>query len=300
MATVITTPVRAGGLDWKSIIAGAVAAAAISGLLTAFGATIGLSLTSAHRTSGLSISALAIAGALWMVMVHIWSFTAGGYLAGRISEVPDLEPDEAQFRAGANGFMVWAVGTAIGLVFLALAAGTEVRTTAQVAGQAASGVAQAASNISSENVSYVSDALFRAQASPAGTNTPASTQNRPDPVTVAEAGRIITVSLVEGSLSAADRAYLAQIVSRQTGLAEAEAQRRVDETYARAQSMKETAERRVREVADKARKQAVVAGFLAAAASLTGLVAAVWAAGAGREHQTSRQYPSAFGSRRFW
>jgi len=299
MATVIA-PIKTSGVDWKSIIAGAVAAVAISGLLTAFGAAIGLSLTSAHRTSGLSITALAIAGALWMVMVHVWSFTAGGYLAGRLSDVPDLESDEAQFRAGANGFMVWAVGTAVGLVFLALAAGAAVRSTAEVAGQAASGIAQAASNLSGENVSYVSDVLFRAQATAAGTSPPASPQNRPDPAVVAEAGRILTVGLADGSLSAADRAHLAQVVSRQTGLPEADAQRRVDEVYARAQSMKDAAERRVREAADKARKQAVVAGFLAAAASLIGLVAATWAAGLGREHQAARQYPTMFGARRFW
>ena len=79
MATVIA-PVETSGVDWKAVIAGAIAAAAISGLLTAFGAAIGLSLTSAHRT-GLSVTTLAIAAAIWLVMVHVWSFTAGGYLA---------------------------------------------------------------------------------------------------------------------------------------------------------------------------------------------------------------------------
>jgi len=298
--TTVVAPVKTSGIDWKSVIAGAIAAAAISGLLTAFGAAIGLSLTSAHRTSGLSITTLAIAAALWMVMVHVWSFVAGGYLAGRLSDVPDLDPQEAQFRAGANGFMVWALGTAIGLVFLAMAAGTAARSTAEVAGQAASGVAQAASNLSAENVSYVADTLFRAQAAPAGATPPPATQNRPDPAIVAEAGRIFAVGLAEGSINSNDRAYLAQLVSRQTGLPDAEAQRRVDETYKRAQGMKEAAEVRVREAADKARKQAVIAGFLAAAASLLGLVAATWAAGIGREHQTTRQYPSLFGAERFW
>lgn len=299
MATVIA-PTRTSGVDWKSVIAGAIAAAAISGLLTAFGTAVGLSMTSAHRHSGFSASTVAIAAALWLVMVHVWAFTAGGYLAGRLSDVPDLEPDEAQFRAGANGFMVWALGTAVGLVFLTLAAGTAVRSTAEVAGQAVSGVAQAASNLSAENVSYVADGLFRAQAAPAGGTAPAPTATRPDPAVVAEAGRIITVALAEGSLNSADRTYLAQVVARQSGLPEADAQRRVDETYARARSMKETAERRVREAADKARKQAVVAAFLAAAASLLGLVAATWAAGMGREHQAARLHPAIFGSRRFW
>lgn len=298
--TTVVAPIKTSGVDWSAVVAGAIAAAAISGLLTAFGVAIGLSLTSAHRNSGVSITTLAIAGALWMVMVHVWSFTAGGYLAGRLSDVPDLDPQESQFRAGANGFMVWALGTAVGLVFLALAAGTAARSTADAAGNAVSGVAQAASNLSAENVSYVADTLFRAQTAPGGAAPPAAAQNRPDPALVAEAGRIFTVGLADGSLNAGDRAYLAQVVSRQTGLPEADAQRRVDETFTRAKGMKDAAEQRVREAADKARKQAVVAGFLAAAASLAGLVAAAWAAGVGREHQNTREYPRILGAERFW
>jgi hypothetical protein len=49
---------------------------------------------------------------------------------------------------------------------------------------------------------------------------------------VAKAGRIFTVGLAEGSLNANDRSYLAQLVARQTGLPEADSQRRGDETYA--------------------------------------------------------------------
>jgi hypothetical protein len=299
MATVVA-PVKTSGVDWKSVIAGAIAASAIFGLLTAFGTAVGLSLTSAYRGSGISASTLVIAAALWMVMVHVWSFVAGGYLAGRLSDVPDLHPEEAEFRAGANGFMVWALGTAISLVFLAFVSGTIVRSTSEVVGQAASGVAQAASSLSAENVSYVADALFRAQSSPEGAQPAAGAQGRPDPAMVAEAGRIFTVGLAEGSLNADDQRYLAQLVARQTGLPEADAQRRVDQTFARAQAMKDAAERGVREAADKARKQAVIAGFLAAAASLAGLVAAAWAAGMGHEHQNTRQYPTVFSASRFW
>jgi hypothetical protein len=299
MATVVG-PVRTSGIDWRAVIAGAVAASAIFGLLTTFGTAVGLSLTSAHRGSGLSASTIIIAAALWIVMVHVWSFIAGGYLAGRLSDVPDLHPEEAEFRAGANGFMVWALGTVISLLFLAFVSGTVARSTAEIAGRAASGVAQAASNLSAENVSYVADALFRPQGPP-GTGQPITgSQGRPDAATVAEAGRIITVGLAEGTLNGRDRSHLAQLVARQTGLPEADAQRRVDETYARAVEMKDAAERRVREAADKARKQAVLAGFLAAAASLAGLVAAAWAAGMGHDHQNTRKYPTVFSATRFW
>lgn len=297
--TTVVAPIESSGVDWKAVIAGAIAAAAISGLLAAFGAAIGLSLTSAHRNSGMSVTTLAIAAAIWMVMVHVWSFTAGGYLAGRLANVSEVDPQESQFRAGATGFLVWALGTAVGLVFVMMAAGSVARTTAEVAGRTAAGVTEAASKLSADNVSYVADSLFRAQAAPAG-NTASPATQRPDPALVAEAGRVLTVGLADGSLSSNDRAYLAQIVARQTGLPEADAQRRVDETYARAQSMKETAERRVREAADTARKQAVVAAFLTAAASLMGLVAAAWAAGVGREHQTTRQYPRILAAERFW
>ena len=117
--TTVVEPVKTSGVDWKSVIAGAIAASAIFGLLTAFGTALGLSMTSAHRGSGVSGTTLAIAAAIWIVMVHVWSFVAGGYLAGRLSDVPDLQPEEAEFRAGANGFMVWALGTVISLVFLA-------------------------------------------------------------------------------------------------------------------------------------------------------------------------------------
>ena len=299
MATVVA-PVKTSGVDWSAVIAGAVAASAIFGLLTAFGTALGLSLTSAHRGSGVSGTTVVIAAAVWIVMVHVWSFVAGGYLAGRFSDVPDLQPEEAEFRAGANGFMVWALGTVISLVFLAFVGGTIVRSTSAVVGQAASGVAQAASNLSAENVSYVADALFRAQASTGGAQPAAAPQGRPDPAMVAEAGRIFAVGLAEGSLNAGDRSHLAQLVARQTGLPEADAQRRVDETYARAKAMKDAAEQRVREAADKALKQAVVAAFLAAAASLAGLVAAAWAAGIGHEHQNTRLYPTMFSATRFW
>ena len=98
MATVVA-PVNISGVDWKSVVAGAIAASAVFGLLTAFGTALGLSLTSAHRGSGVSGTTLAIVAALWIVMVHVWSFVAGGYLAGRLSDVPDLHPEEAEFRA---------------------------------------------------------------------------------------------------------------------------------------------------------------------------------------------------------
>ena len=100
--TTVVAPIESSGVDWKAVIAGAIAAAAISGLLAAFGAAIGLSLTSAHRNSGMSVTTLAIAAAIWMVMVHVWSFTAGGYLAGRLANVSEVDPQEFAVPGGRN------------------------------------------------------------------------------------------------------------------------------------------------------------------------------------------------------
>lgn len=178
-------------MDWKSIIAGAIAASAIFGLLAAFGTAVGLSLTSAHRGSGLSAStAAAVAAALWMVMVHVWSFVAGGYLAGRLSDVPDLHPEEAVFRAGANSFMVWALGTTRDGRSFRISIGRPSRVR---------GRTSCTEPFSRKRVVCGRHSLSSASGS--GSTPPASgTSSRPDPAMIAEAGRIFTVGLAEGSL----------------------------------------------------------------------------------------------------
>jgi hypothetical protein len=84
----------------------------------------------------------------------------------------------------------------------------------------------------------------------------------------------LAAAVADGSLSAADRNYLAQVVSARTGLSIAEAEKRVDDSYAKAMSAVEAA-----------RKAAVAAGLTTATALLIGLAAAWYAAQRGGQHR---------------
>ncbi|MDP2330947.1 MAG: hypothetical protein Q8M19_09665 [Reyranella sp.] len=109
--------------------------------------------------------------------------------------------------------------------------------------------------------------------------------------------RVFTTSLAGGgTLAPADRTYLAEVVARQTGLPQAEAEKRVDEAYAAAQD----AEAKARAAADKARKMTALAAFLAAATLVIACAAACVGAAAGGRHRDEQVAARMFGNRRFW
>lgn len=108
--------------------------------------------------------------------------------------------------------------------------------------------------------------------------------------------RVFTTSLASGTMAPADRTYLAGIVARQTGLPQAEAEKRVDEAYAAAKD----AEAKARAAADKARKMGALAAFLAAATLLIAGAAACAGAAMGGRHRDERVATRLFGASRFW
>ena len=111
MAITDTAAAKPSYLEWGPILAGAIAAAALSFLLLTFGGPVGLSLTSPWPGTGAKLWVVALALAWWMVLVQIGSFAAGGYLAGRMrSRWMDSRSSEGAFRDSTHGFMVWAVG----------------------------------------------------------------------------------------------------------------------------------------------------------------------------------------------
>jgi len=89
-----------------------------------------------------------------------------------------------------------------------------------------------------------------------------------------EISRILASSTAKGSLSAQDRAYLAQLVAQRTGMSQQEAERRVDEAVTAA-----------RLAADKARRAGILTGFVTAAGLVLSLGAAWWAAMRGGNHR---------------
>jgi hypothetical protein len=96
-----------------------------------------------------------------------------------------------------------------------------------------------------------------------------------------EVGRVVRDGLAQGDIAEEDRAYLASVVARSTGIAEPEARQRVDQGIESAKA----AEQKARAAAEQARKVAIFAAFSLAASLLIGAAAAMWAATMGGRHR---------------
>jgi hypothetical protein len=287
-------------LEWGPVIAGALGAAAIAFVLFTFGSALGLSAVSPYPFRGLSGVTFMIVAALFAALIQVVSYSAGGYLAGRM-RTPwiDGTEGERQFRDGAHGFAVWALGLVFTAAVLASGASgvlkTAVEATSAVgAGATAGAASNPANRLSLEPADYAIDLLLRPGPTPADATAPAAAQAAP--LDRAPIARVFTTSLRDGTLAERDRAWLTQVVSRQTGLPQAEAQKRVDEAYAEARN----AEQKARDVANKARKTTALAAFLTAATLAVACAAACVAAGLGgrdRDQSVNRYW---LGATRFW
>jgi hypothetical protein len=125
-----------------------------------------------------------------------------------------------------------------------------------------------------------------AAAAPATGNTspatPASAGNAGDRAAAsAEAGRILANGAAIGSIPDDDKAYLAQLVSTNTGLSPDDAKKRVDTVLGDVEAAKQKA----MDAAETARKTGVLAAFLIAASLLVAAAAAYWAAMLGGNHR---------------
>ena len=136
-------PVRS--VQWGAVILGALGATAISMVLLTFGAGLGLSAASAQPYAGASAKAIAVISALYAAITMVAAFGAGGYVTGRMRLPATQELAEHEFRDGAHGFAVWALGIVIGgVVAISGVSGafkTAVQATAAVGGAAAAGAA---------------------------------------------------------------------------------------------------------------------------------------------------------------
>src|SRR5690348_1708538 len=208
-------------ITWAAVAAGAFAAAALTLLLMAFGAGMGFSAVSPWANSGVSATTFSIGTGLYLIVTAMLSSTIGGYLAGRLrTRWTAVHTDEVFFRDTAHGFMAWACATVLSAAVLG-AAGTAI-----VSG-ATAGLSQRNANDGGPAAVYV-DELFRP--APAASPANAAGQGAADQATRNEVSRLLLKSLRDRSdVSAADRAYLVQIVSARTGLAQADAEKRVND-----------------------------------------------------------------------
>jgi hypothetical protein len=243
-------------VQWGAVIAGALVAAAVSLVLIAFGTAIGLSVVSSSPTWRDASPALAIASGLYLLLTALASFGVGGYVAGRLRERwdPAAINDLVEFRDGVHGALVWAIAVVVtGLVIAASAA--------QLTSKAAEQANSPATTTGEPLLAYELDKLFRAEKRPTDGEL---TYSR------GEAGRILLASAGRQGITSADRAYLARLIASRTGIAQPDAERRVDEAVTAANV-----------AVQKARRSAVILGFSTAASLLLGAAAAWYAASLG-------------------
>jgi len=243
------------GVSWGAIFAGAAAAAALSLILVLLGFGLGFSAVSPWANEGVSAKGLGISTIVWLAFTQIVASGLGGYIAGRLRvKWAYMHTDEVYFRDTAHGFLAWCVAT---LVTATLVAGSVsgivsggVQAGASVVGGAASTATQAmgtaVGNTNSDQYGYFVDSLFR-------DDRPAAVSDDAARGTVT---RIFVRSLSDGQLSAEDRTYLAQMVAQRTNLTQADAERRVDEVYARTQKAVADAKAAAQQAADTAAKVA--------------------------------------------
>ena len=291
-------------IEWSPIILGTLGTLAMLAVLMTFGAALGLSVVSPQPYAGISAQGLAILAGTYAILVHVGSFAAGGYLAGRL-RAPWTSGDvvEHHFRDGAYGFGVWALGVVLAAALaLSGAAGAVKTAVGASAAIAAAGTAGAASNpaisqLSMQPTDYAVDRLLAPApgvAASASATAPAPTQSRAD--LAGPIARAFMANANNPQLDAGDRTWLASLVSQRTGLPQADAEKRVDDAFAQFKA----AEQKARDAADKARKAGLIAAFLVAATLAVGCAAACAGSALGARHRDEHTLVHLFGSRRFW
>jgi hypothetical protein len=297
-------------LEWGPIVVGTLGTLAILTVLMTFGAALGLSVTSAQPYAGLSAKAIVILSGVYAVLVHVASFAAGGYLAGRMRtpwSTTDLE--ERNFRDGGYGFAVWALGVVLAAILVSSGVAGVVRTavgaTTAIASAGAAGAAsnpaaaQALQQVSMTPTDYAVDRLLApapggGPAAGPGVAAGPAVASRAD--IAAPIARTFAANSRNPQLMAADRTHLASLVAQRTGLSQADAEKRVDDAFAELKA----AEQKARDAADAARKAALIAAFVVAATLALGCAAACAGSALGARHRDERTAVVFLGSKRFW
>jgi hypothetical protein len=245
-------------LHWTPIVAGAIAAAALSFVLLSFGSAIGLAVASPSSTWRDTSSVLVLLGGLWLLLSSLASFGLGGYLAGRLRAPRGAAvPDEVEFRDGIHGLLVWGLAIIIG-AFLALAAGRAVPGRADLTTPTAT--------TAEPLLAFELDRLFRSDRRP--------TDPGNDSEIRAQAARIITTGLGHTGMAPDDRAYLIRLVEARTGLPQAEAEGRVNQAVSQSS-----------DAISKARRGSVILAFMIAASLMLGAAVAWLSAVFGGQHR---------------
>lgn len=255
---------RGWNLAWSPVVLGAFTASAVSSILIAFGAAVGLGVSSASPTWRDASVALWLLSGIFLILVALVSFGCGGYLAGRTS-LPSgaAVAEDIERRDGWHGIASWALAVILSVILATLIAASAANHTSALTARPSSSEPAV--------LSYEIDHLLRAPR-----RLPSAEL---EPVR-AEAGRILLTSSSHSGVSADDRAYLVQMVTAVTGLSGADAERRVDTIIANA-----------KRAISHARASAIILAFSVAASLLLGAIAAWAGAEAGGRHRDGMPLP---------
>jgi hypothetical protein len=157
------------------------------------------------------------------------------------------------------------------------AGGAVAKSTATMAG-AGVGAAGADAN----PLGYFVDSLFRVDrdraASPSAAPASPNAAQPASPDRIPEVTRIFSNALRSGELPDADRQYLGQIVAEKSGLAQAEAEQRVTDTFSRLKQTLDQAAAKAKQVADDARKASALLALWLVVSLFVGAFVASFAA----------------------
>lgn len=258
--------VQTSGVAWSAVAAGAVTSAALTLLLLALGAGLGLSSISPWSESGVSATTFKIGAGVYLCCVAVMASAIGGYLAARLRTRWDgLNTNEVFFRDTAHGLTAWAFATVLSATVLG-AATTHI-TSGMVSGAGAA-AGQAAHAVNPADI-YI-DRLLRLDvaAPPASAPTSAGQPAGNVDASRSELLRLWTSSSSDGQeMNSNDRTYLARVVATRTGISQADAEKRVNDVIVEAKA-----------AADRARRAAAQLAFWMTASLLLGAFAASLAA----------------------
>jgi hypothetical protein len=201
----VENPGAASAVSWGAILAGGVAAAALSLILFILGIGLGLSSISPWSQEGISGTTLGFSAILWITFTSLVASALGGYITGRLRKRwLSIHSDEVYFRDTAHGFLAWGFATLLtamlftttsaalitgGVKAGAAVAGGAADTAAAVSGATAAAGASMLANDENGPLAYFTDTLFRRAPGstlptrsinpPIGTPPPAQPANAP-------------------------------------------------------------------------------------------------------------------------